>query len=276
MIQLTRPALKPAAQTALHRYQANVNMKNNYPEMVQFAKEDFRNKNVIGNPAFDDVKEKLITMSSGAERCHYCEDSKADEIDHMLPKDVYPDKCYTWENYLYTCGNCNGPKNNQCAIIDTGGNLQDITPPARRKNQPAIVPVQPPRGIPAIIDVVFEDPLKFLLLDLTTGSFTFSELPDEGTVDFKRAKYTLKILRLNNRPFLKIARSEAYAAYKARLKEYITDRDNGSANQQQLQAMIDGIKTACHPTVWQEMKRQKDYIPVLTNLFKQAPEALTW
>ena len=28
-------------------------------------------------------------MCSGAERCHYCEDSKADEVEHLLPKDAY-------------------------------------------------------------------------------------------------------------------------------------------------------------------------------------------
>ena len=276
MIQLTRPALKPAAQAGLSSYQTDVNSKAGFPEQVAFAKEDFPKKNIKGNHVFDDVKEKLLTMSAGAERCHYCEDSKADEVEHILPKDVYPDRCYIWGNYVYACGNCNGPKNNKCAVIDLAGNLIDLTPPKKKKNQPPPIPVRPPQGRQALIDVTTENPLDFLILDLKTGSFTFSELPDENTIEFKRAKYTLEILRLNHRPHLKKARCEAYNAYKARLKEYIHDKVNGNATPEELQAMMNGIKTASHPTVWQEMKRQKDFVAELTPLFEQAPEALNW
>lgn len=276
MIQLIRPTLKPTAQTELESYQAVVNGKGGFPAKVSFAKENFSKKNIKGNHAFDDVKEKLLVMCAGAERCHYCEDSKADEVEHILPKDVYPDKCYEWQNYVYACGNCNGPKNNQCAVINDDGDLIDLTPPKKKRDQPAPIPSPPQQGIPAIIDIVAEDPLKFLLLDLSTGSFTFSELPDDDTVDFLRAHYTLKILRLNTRAFLKKARAEAYSAYKARLKEYISDRDNGTATPPQLDKMIESIKTASHPTVWHEMKRQKDFIPELTQLFAQASEALNW
>jgi hypothetical protein len=130
--------------------------------------------------------------------------------------------------------------------------------------------------MPALIDTVTEDPLNFFLLDLKTGSYTFSELADNGTVEFKRAKYTLEILRLNTRPFLTIARAEAYKAYKARLKEYIHDRENETATEDELNEMIKGIREASHPTVWQEMKRQRNFIPELGALFARAAGNENW
>jgi hypothetical protein len=36
------------------------------------------------------------------------------------------------------------------------------------------------------------------------------------------------------------------------------------------------IQTKEHPSVWKEMVRQKDNIPVLQGLFNEAPEAISW
>ena len=276
MIQLTRPALSVNASQSLQQYQTVVDSQPDFPAQVAFAKTDFPTKNVIGNATFDEVKVKLVEMSSGAERCHYCEDSKADEVEHLLPKDVYPNHCYDWNNYYYSCGNCNGPKNNKCAVIDVATNtLIDITPPKRRRNAPPLPPRPPLPGVMAIIDPVTDNPLNFLFLDLNKGTFVFSEFPEINTPEYLKAKYTLEILRLNTRPFLLVARANAYKNFKARLREYIADRDNGIPKEQ-LRAMMTGIKEESHQTVWQEMKRQKDFIPEIEALFNQAPEALNW
>lgn len=265
MIQLVRPPLSTKATEKLAAYQKNVNEQPDFSAQVVFAKADFPKKNVLTNRTFNEVKQKLLEMSTGAERCHYCEDSKADEVEHLLPKDVYPNICFDWNNYFYACGNCNGPKNNKCAIIEeaTGGILHISTP------------TTPPIGTPAIIDPTRENPLDFFLLDLQNGSFHFSELPDLGTIDYLRARYTLEILRLNKRAFLGKARKEAFQNYKARLTEYIIERNQG-ASSQQIDNIVLGIKEAGHPTVWQEMKRQSQFIPALKTLFDQAQEALTW
>ncbi len=276
MIQLSRPALSVNATQALNQYQAAVDDQPDFPARVIFAKDDFPRKNVIGNATFDEVKQKLVQMCSGAERCHYCEDSKADEVEHLLPKDVYPDRCYQWANYYYSCGNCNGPKNNKCAVIDVATNtLIDTTPVKNKRNAPALThPQPPPPGAIAIIDLAVENPLDYLFLDLNR-SFDFAELPDSNTVEYLKAKHTLELLRLNKRPFLSKARANAFENFKARLRIYISDK-NAGIPQNQLDQIVAGIKEEAHQTVWQEMKRQRDFIPELRVLFNQAPEALNW
>jgi hypothetical protein len=277
MIQLTRPALSVKTSKKLQQYQTSVDTQTGFPAQVAFAKDDFPLKNVVGNTTFDNVKEKLIEMCSGAERCHYCEDSKADEVEHLLPKDVYPDYCYQWTNYLYSCGPCNVKKSNKCAIINPANQqLVNNQPPKRKKNGPPVPPPNPPvAGQQAFIDLATENPLDFFLLDLQTGSFEFAELPDPTSTDYLRANFTLEALELNKRAFLRKARKEAYGSYKARLTVYIHDKKNGTP-QTQLNVMIDEIKTHSHPTVWKEMIRQRDYIVELQDLFNEAPEALEW
>jgi len=216
-------------------------------------------------------------MCSGAERCHYCEDSKADEVEHLLPKDVYPDHCYSWSNYFYSCGTCNTKKSNKCAVINPANGLpNDNTPPKNKKNgQPFTLPNQPIAGQQAFINLETEDPLNFFLLDLQTGSFEFAELPDSTTTDYQRAKYTLETLKLNKRAFLRKARKEAYGDFRARLTEYIHHKIQGTPKSQ-LDNMIEEIQSHSHPTVWKEMVRQRSFIPDLQRLFNQAPEALNW
>ena len=277
MIQLVRPELSAYANQKLIEYQTAVDDQPDFPAKVTFAKIDFPLKNVIGNTTFDEVKSSLVLMSSGAERCHYCEDSKADEIEHLLPKDVYPGHCYNWNNYYYTCGNCNGPKRNKCAVLDTKTiALIDTTPQPRRKNQREVSPIPPFDGVNAFIDLVKENPLDYFFLDISQGSFKFSESPEENTVDYLKAKYTLETLRLNTRPFLSKARSNAYNNFKARLRVYIVDKNLKDLLPEQLNEIINGIREEAHQTVCQEMKRQRNFIPELKILFDQAPEALDW
>lgn len=276
MIQLVRPLLIPGAEQKLTEYQAVINSRSDYMGRVAFAKTDFPRKNTTKNRTFKEVRSKLLTMSSGAERCHYCEDSKADEVEHILPKDVYPDLCYDWNNYLYACGSCNGSKSNQAAVINSVTlSLHNLTPPKPKRNVPLPPRQSPITGVYGIIDPVRENPLDFFLLDIKTSSFAFSELPDENTINYLKAKYTLEVLRLN-RSYLRKARSNAYNNFKGRLNVYIKKRNSGRLEQHQLDNIILGIKEEAHQTVWQEMIRQKDFIPELRELFRQAPEALQW
>lgn len=83
------------------------------------------------------------------------------------------------------------------------------------------------------------------------------------------------MLKLNSRDVLIEARENAYANYRARLREYIIQRDAGAAPEA-LDELISNIQTEHHPTVWKEMQRQHAGIPELHALFQQAPEALEW
>jgi hypothetical protein len=176
---------------------------------------------------------------------------------------------FAWRNYLYACGLCNGPKNDRFAVFPRG---------ARKPvevSRPRGAPVKPPaKGSPALIDPRSEDPMQFLILDLTS-TFYLEPLPRKGTKDYERADYTRTTLRLNEREYLRVARDDAFKGYRARLVEYVSRRDSG-ARAPELNRYIDGIQRGAHPTVWKEMQRQHPSHPELAALFRAAPEALSW
>ncbi|MBL8221166.1 MAG: hypothetical protein JNL62_18170 [Bryobacterales bacterium] len=161
-------------------------------------------------------------------------------------------------NYLYACGSCNGPKNSKFAVFDAQGQLLSL----RSSSLP---------GDAALLHPRYEDPLHFLMLDLQ-GTFLFVPAADAGTIEYTRASYTIQLLRLNERTWLPAARREAYESYRARLKEYIAERDRGAITAN----LIHSLQRMHHPTVWHEMKRQHQLIPELRTLFTQASEALAW
>lgn len=277
MIRLPSITLDEDAIDALNRLQARIDALPTFDERRQRAKAIFSQYNRKGNPLFDKVRDALTTMCSGAERCAYCEDSKSDEVEHIFPKDLYPEKCFDWNNYLYACGPCNGPKNNKFAIFKrSDGVFQEINTSNRT---PA---VETPDGDPVLINPRTEDPLEFCMLDLAL-TFKFVIIATPGSREYHRADYTYNtILRLNDqREYLRKARKSAFQMYKARLFEYVAKRNQG-ATEEQLQKIIDGIKKEAHPTVWKEMQRQyqkgilQKVNVELENLFASAPEALDW
>jgi uncharacterized protein (TIGR02646 family) len=278
MIQL--PSGIAPAQGVLDKlaeYKNVIDELSTFEEKSKKAKEMFPARNKIGNTTFDQIKIKLTEMCSGARRCVYCEDSVADEVEHIRPKDLYPEHCFQWENYVYACGTCNGPKNNKFAVFrDSDGIFVEVNPP---KGTQA---TQPPPGEDVIINPRTEDPLDYCMLDLS-GTFMFVIIPREGTKEHKKADYTFNtILRLNNqREYLRKARENAFGNYKARLYEYANQKQQGvQANK--LAKMISGIKNESHPTVWKEMQRQyrigylKKIDADLAALFDTIPEAMEW
>jgi hypothetical protein len=171
-------------------------------------------------------------------------------------------------NYLYACGPCNGPKNNKFAVFaESDGRFVDVT---RAKG----APVEPPAsGDPVLINPRFEDPFRFLDLNLEDGMF----LPSEELTarEGRRAEYTIDEALNLNRDVLREARIEAYDSYRARLREYIEERD-ADVPEVRLTRLIAALKRMQHPTVWAEMKRQHQWIQELRELFERAPEALDW
>ena len=268
MIRLPDISLPKAAAQQLVSWQAELDALPSYPERVEAAKRLFQQRNTARNRTFAEIRRQLAALCSGPQRCGYCEDSAADEVEHILPKDLYPELVFAWRNYLYACGPCNGPKNNQFAVF-----------PARARKPVEVSrahgdPVKPPRkGEPVLIDPRGEDPMDFLILDLR-DTFRFMPRGRSGSSDYERADYTLRILQLNREPLM-VARAGAFRAYNALLFEYITLRERGTPRSK-LQLRIQAIQRAVHPTVWQEMKRQRRDFPELRPLFRKAPEALAW
>lgn len=269
MIRISRRRLPRAAQQGLAGYQAYVDAALGYPARVERAKNHFSARNRPDDSVFKVVRSVLDSLCTGPRRCMYCEGAPADEIEHFRPKDLYPEEVFVWKNYLYACGPCNGPKNNRFAVLSGRPlDLLDVT----RKRGAAVTP--PASGRPALINPFAEDPLEFFQLDMA-NTFAFVPIARFGTVEYKRAIYTLEVLRLNDREYLLNARRSAYAAFAALLYEYINRRSQGEP-QTTLSHISDAIRRAHHPTVWAEMKRQSKTHPSLRPLFRDAPEALNW
>ena len=237
-----------------------------YAERVNAGKTLFGRYNRQQNRVFGVVRGQLAAMCAGATRCGYCEDAAADEVEHIRPKDLYPEAVFDWQNYLLACGQCNGGKNNRFSVIRSG-RLIDVT---RGRNDPVR---RPQSGAPAPINPCHEDPLAFLDLEISE-TFWFLPKDDLSRIDEVRAEYTIEVLNLN-RDVLLTARREAYGAYRARLHEYRDLRGEG-ASATLLRNRRRAIKSSSHPTVWREMQRQYPLIDELRTLFREIPEALDW
>lgn len=275
---LLSPDIRPdqTVLDTLKSYQDIINNLATFEQKSEKAKKMFSTYNRIGNVVFDAIKIKLTEMCSGARRCVYCEDSVGDEVEHIHPKDLFPGLCFQWDNYVYACGNCNGPKNNKFAIFKKDdGKFSIINPPK------GTAASEPPEGEDAMINPRTENPMEFCMLDLSS-TFKFVVIKKADTKDAKKADYTFnEILRLNEREFLRKARATAYNNYKARLGYYTSEKEKGK-DKSKLDKMIENLRQEAHPTVWQEMQRQyQDGIIAkfdsdLDVLFKKSPEALTW
>lgn len=267
MLRLWDPGLTRATLEGLEHYQEEVNEAGDYAAQVAKAKSAFNNRNRRTNIVFREVREALARMAGDAMRCGYCEDSAADEVEHIRPKDLYPQSVFFWPNYVYACGPCNGRKLNKLSVIDAGGAMVDIT---RARGTPVIAPVD---GLPALIDPRSEDPMQFFDMDLQ-GTFVVLEALDLSPSDEARAKFTIELLGLN-RDLLLTTRRDAYLGYRARLLEYAALAEQG-AERSELEAIRSSLLRSPHPTVWEEMKRQAKLIEELRVLFTSVPEALDW
>ena len=262
MLKIGDGRLPQIHQDELAEYQKGVDAKCSYPEQVKAAKTLFSSRNRKGNRTFAAVRKELAELCSGSRRCMYCEDSVADEVEHFRPKALYPEVVFVWMNYLYACGPCNGGKNNRFVVIDDAGAFVDVT-------RPYEAPVaRPASGDAALIDPRLENPLDFLMLDLRE-TFEFTPIADAGTQDHERASYTIEVLGLNGRDYLVRARKIAFENYSALLYRYGRERDP-----QRRSVGMRAIRDNDHPTVWWEMKRQRQGWEELADLFAHAPEFL--
>jgi len=269
MLKFPKVVLPKSAQKSLDRWQADLNKIEDYKDRVNQGRIKFQSRNTPKNKTFSTIRKELTSMCSGARRCCYCEDSAADEVEHIKPKSLHPEQTFVWENYLYSCGLCNRRKNNNFFVFVSTTN--QVTNISRKKGDPVIPPLI---GTSVFIDPRQEDPFDFMSIDLM-DTFMFVPTAQIASRDYVRADYTInKILDLNS-DLLLTARKEAYYSCRARLREYIESKNTGSL-QPELDLLINSLKSMQHPTVWQEIKRQQHLIPELKTLFTQAPEALAW
>lgn len=269
MIRIPDVPLPDRTQRQLRQWQGEIDGLAAYADRVAAAKKKFPQRNQKRNRTFAAVRTALTQMCSGARRCMYCEDSVADEVEHMRPKDLYPEEVFVWENYLYACGPCNGPKNNQFAVFaDATGEFTVVTRPP----EAAVVP--PAAGSAVLLDPRREDPFDYLWLDVL-GTFEIRPIPTLPARERLRASHTVELLGLNERDYLVVGRAGAYQAFRALLRQYIDERDAGRT-EAELNKTITAIRAHPHATVWAYMKRVRTRVPELNALFERAPEALQW
>src|SRR6266567_942425 len=206
MIRLPKVSLPGPTLASLQVLQDRVDGAGNYAAQVAQAKIRWDAKPA---PVFRTVKAKFTEMCSGVRRCCYCEDSLADEVEHIKPKDLYPETAFRWENYVYACGPCNGPKNNRFAVIGPAGERITVT---RKRNAPVVPPTP---GEAALINPREEDPEELLDLDLV-GTFQFVPRPGLSGRPLERANYTCELL-FRGRDAMDKAREQAYRDYLAHL-----------------------------------------------------------
>ncbi len=254
------------ALASLGALQASVDGEADYAARVDAAKRRWGNVKKSEHP-FGAVKDALDAMCWGHRRCAYCEDSAADEIEHIWPKDLYPERVFDWENYLFACGPCNGPKGNAFAVFTPGATSP--TTVSRPRNAAVVPPIA---GDPVLLDPRRDDPLTYLRLDLV-DTFYFTPLPPAGTRARERARYTIATLHLNDRPSVVEARRTAYDGLCAVLDALPARMGRGAS----ITHLRRAIEHTTHRAVWEEMKRQHARIAELTLRFALAPpEALSW
>lgn len=273
MIQLVDEPPREDVLEQLGEWQRELDAIADYESQVRAGIERWKLRNREDNPTFLSVRAALRSMSGGAQRCCYCEDSLASQIEHVRPKSLYPSHTFVWSNMLWACGPCNGCKLAQIAII-VGGQLVEIT---RRRNDP-IGP--PPSGTMALLDPRTEDPQAFMGLDLA-DTFEFFPHGDLDRITVERVDHTLRVLGINRDPFPE-QRADAYWDFHARLREYAAWRHRG-ASDLRLAGLRARLRRSAHQTVWREIlrlyrssERPRQLEDDFAELFAAVPEALDW
>lgn len=292
MIQLSSETLTPSSVNQLATIQKRIDDEVGFPTKAARADAEWDAKisSIAKKAAFKEIKEKLIDMCVSVEICNYCENNEATDVEHISPKSLFPELAFRWDNYLLACKTCNtGYKLDKFAVFDPIGS--HIIVNIDRNTQPIT-------NDSALINPRSEDPLHYLWLDIENQSFVLDPKLGLSPRDYNRAKYTLELLGLNERDTLVAARKTAAKYYLDRLERYIKARDANNFDileetvqdpdwidqnvpleqekQRICQQIISDIKIYAHPTVWAELKRQRNRLPKTNRFLTHAPEAIDW
>jgi uncharacterized protein (TIGR02646 family) len=289
MIPLATKNLTPTTQAELDQLQQKVNSERFFDDRTQKAQALWKSKGgANGQRAFREVFEKLAQMCVYVEVCNYCEQSEANDIEHIYPKSFFPELTFAWPNYILACKQCNTAyKLDKCFVLDSNGNVLEVP----RKTQP-------PSNQGAFINPRLENPNDFMILSLT--SFKFEVLPDLPNAQCNKAEKTIEILQLNNRDVLVAARKSAARHYfetldrlirileavtideiRAILTPYDTEINLNQALSDIKNEIRESLKIYItsyqHPSVWFSIKTIESKVnPKWNTLFQRFPEALHW
>ena len=256
MLMYLLPKLSSDSEARLRELQARVNSQGDKRAKYQLASHLFRNKQ---NRAFSEVKAALAYASPPGRACYYCERDRYRDVEHIKPKRHYPEFCFEWANYVFTCTICNqDEKGDRYGIIQNDGQLIEFD-----RSWPDDSSL--PDGQHAFLDIRSEDPLEYLILDFETGRF----VPvDESGIARQRAIYTRDLLQLDSDD-LSRARRQAAAAYTNYLQIFAEAKEAGLL--EEAHRILDEVLELPHPTVFAEMLRQKGNHARLSKLLDALP-----
>ena len=92
MLRQRDKVLSGTTRKTLKEMQAKVDVGADFAERAALAKKgwDAKNGTNAGKAPIAEIRGALAELSYGSVRCAYCEDSAADEIEHIAPKSVFP------------------------------------------------------------------------------------------------------------------------------------------------------------------------------------------
>lgn len=183
MVKLARVELDQSVQKYLDRRTAKL-IEEDASKRAAMANSMWRSKSAT---QFRLVREALASMCSGIERCMYCEDSVATDIDHHEPKVQAPLRAFEWQNYLAACSACNS--NYKRSEFPRSADGEEL-----------------------LIDPARTDPEDHLIFSPSTGRYT----PVEGS---ELAFESIRVLRLN-RETLALGRRNAWILIEAGIIAY--------------------------------------------------------
>jgi uncharacterized protein (TIGR02646 family) len=289
MIQLEFKQLDANEQNILTNLQAVVDKETTFEMKASKAADLWETKgSAAGKRSFKVIANTLSEMCVFVNVCNYCEQSEANDIEHIFPKSFFTHSAFLWENYILACKQCNsGHKLDKGFVLDGGNDLV-----ALKRG------IEPPFPTIAFINIRTEDPNDFMILNPTT--FKFDILDNLSKADYNKADATLSILELNTRSTLLEARKSAARHYYEMLERLIRIKESKSI--EELQGVLNPlddkfdftkqledikseiienfriyISTYQHPSVWHSIKRIQSHIhPKWKIIFDSIPEAASW
>jgi uncharacterized protein (TIGR02646 family) len=185
--RVERTILRDEIADAIRAYQAEVNRQRQDQGFSAVSFWDHRRQ----TKAVLEVLATLKQMAGAHQKCMYCVNSEAGDIEHFRPKTPYPEHMFRWENLLLCCGICGRKKGNQFPMAD---------------------------GQPLLIDPTSENPWEFLDLDRNTGNIVPRIEPISGE-EKPKGRETVRVLELDRRQSL----ANGYKRSASRIIQVIED-----------------------------------------------------
>src|ERR1700679_2460550 len=125
MIQLPQQELDKKTAGELEKLQAEIDEMPDFAKRAEKAQSLWHSKGgKAGLEAFVTIGAELYKMCVFFGVCNYCEQSEANDIEHIFPKSFFPGFTFLWTNYLLACKQCNsGLKLDLCDVLDGDGNV---------------------------------------------------------------------------------------------------------------------------------------------------------